>query len=320
MLTLACAAMRTRFEIVLADDADPARLQAAADEVFDEIARVEEQLSAYRATSELWELNEWAADGPVRTDPRLFRFLERAATLSHVTGGAFDLTVGPLLRCWGFASQKNGEQGSVPAAEDLAAARALVGMTRLVRLDSDEGAVTFLREGVRLDPGAIGKGYALERAADLLREVGVENALIHAGTSTVCALGAPHGMTGWKVAVQHPQRPDARLAVVTLRDRALSVSAVHGKSFHADGRRFGHVIDPRTGCPVERNVLAAVVAESPTDTDALSTALLVLGEPGLEVVGGYDPSASLLLAREGGDASDTDLEVSTRGDAFSPLE
>nr|CAA9293561.1 FAD:protein FMN transferase [uncultured Armatimonadetes bacterium] len=313
---MAREAMRSRWEIVIADPADAAaRLRAAGEEAFDEIENVEAQLSAYRPSSDLSRVNRSAADEPVRVSPPVLSFLTRAAALSAATDGAFDLTVGPLLRCWGFA----GGEGDLPEDEAVRQARTLVGMRENVRLDNDATTVGFARAGVWLDPGAIGKGYALERALDLLREAGVRNALLHAGTSTVGALGTPApGAPGWTVAVQHPTRQDARLTQVCLRDRALSVSAQHGKSFWARGRRFGHVLDPRTGQPVQDTVLAAVVAPSPTDTDALSTALLVLGAAGLPMLAARFPDAHLLVAREGPEGGGP-LQVDTVGDAWQDV-
>jgi len=315
--------MRVRWELVLADAADPARLRAAGEEALEEITRVEEQLSAFRPGSDLWEVNRHAAEKLVRVSPATFAFLRRAAELCAATNGAFDLTVGPLLACWGLVGEAN---GSVPEAKQIEAARVLVGMAANVRLDSDNFTVSFVRPGVRLDPGALGKGWALERAIDLLREAGIENALLHGGTSTVGALGVPAPNTeGWTVAVQHPTRAEAHLATVRLGDgQALSVSAVHGKSFWTRGRRFGHVLDPRTGEPVQNNVLAAVVASSPTNTDALSTALLVLGKAGLPVIeAAAGPNAALLVASEnpppdgnGAENGNTPLLLHTHGDAW----
>src|SRR5439155_6923199 len=149
-----------------------------------------------------------------------------------------------------------------------------------------------------LDLSSIGKGYALDRAAGLLREAGVTSGLLHGGTSTVCALGAPPDAEAWHVAVPHPdlaERSVSRggaplknvseagklLAVISLKDKAMSVSTVWGKSFEADGRVYGHVIDPRKGEPVQGAVMAAVVLPSATETDALSTALLIEGVSGM---------------------------------------
>lgn len=320
-------AMATRFEIVL-HGRDAVRLRAAAEEALDEIERLDAQLSLYRPTSEIAHLNRAAANGPVRVEPGLFRLLQRAKSLSGETGGAFDITVAPLMRCWGFM----GGTGKLPGKRKLAAARVCVGM-HLVELDAENFTVRFVRDGVMLDLGAIGKGYALERAAMLLREAGVKSALLHGGTSTVCAIGAPPGQRAWKVAIQDPEAelnqegtkggdvlnqecrkagkeillpswlpnsPHPRVLVtVELKDEALSVSAVWGKAFAAKGKVYGHVLDPRTGAPVEGAVLAAVVLPSATETDALSTALLTVGIAGHKQVAALRQGMRTLVAGRG---------------------
>jgi FAD:protein FMN transferase len=293
-VSLACQAMATRFELVLQGEDEP-RLRAAGEEALAEIQRLEAQLSFYRPSSEVSRLNARAAAAPVRVEGGLFELLLRARGYCEETGGAFDVTVGPLMRCWGFT----GQGGAVPAPEALEAARAVVGM-HLVELDERKSTVRFARPGVQIDLGAIGKGYALEQAALLLREVGVESALLHGGTSTIQAIGRPHEADAWKVAIEHPA-PNAEsdrkelLAIVPLRDEALSVSAVWGKAFTADGKVYGHVLDPRLGRPVEGAALAAVVAASATETDALSTALLTLGTTGSGVVTAVRSDLRLLV-------------------------
>ncbi len=137
-------------------------------------------------------MNERAASGPVRVTLSFFRFLS-AREFSAGTGGAFDMTIGPLLACWGFAG---GDGGAVPGQDEIAAARARVGMRTHLLLDAEAGTVRFSQPGVRLDPGAIGKGYALERALDLLREAGIQSALLHGGASTIGAIGTPPGQEG----------------------------------------------------------------------------------------------------------------------------
>lgn len=312
MQTVAVArnAMATRFEIVLHGD-NPVSLRAAGEEALGEIERIEAQLSLYRPTSEIAHLNARAAHEPVRVTPGLFRLLQHAQRLHQETGGTFDITVAPLVRCWGFM----GGAGQVPSPEALAEARAKVGM-QWVELKEDDFTVRFRREGVMLDLGAIGKGYALERAAGLLREAGVASALLNGGTSTIQAIGQPPESESWKVAVEYPapERPDGRalpLATVELRDEALSVSAVWGKSFKAEGKTFGHVLDPRTGQPVANAVLAAVVLPSATETDALSTALLIAGENGHEQVANLRPRMRTLVA--GGPQTDGSFSLKSRG-------
>jgi thiamine biosynthesis lipoprotein len=282
-VALARHAMATRFEIVLNGN-HPVALRAAGEEALAEIERIEAQLSLYRPSSEITRINARAAREPVRVSPGVFALLERASTLSRETGGAFDITIAPLVRCWGFM----GEGGLVPGAEALAEARNRVGM-RFIQLDPEALTVRFEREGMMLDLGAIGKGYAIERAAELLQDAGIASALLHGGTSTVYALGRAENGEPWKVAIDHPQETASPrlLATVPLENQALSVSAVWGKFFESAGRTYGHVLDPRTGQPADSALLAAVVLSSATESDALSTALLVHG------AGGHDPLSTL---------------------------
>lgn len=303
-LTLARDAMATRFELVLFGPHAPA-LRAAGEEALDEIQRLEAQLSAFRAGSAIADLNTRAQREPVRVEPRLFELLAYAQRLHRETQGAFDITVGPLMQCWGFVRGT----GQRPAPTALAEARARVGMD-LVQLDPADFTVRFRREGVRLDLGAIGKGYAVEQAMQLLAEAGITTALLHGGTSSIATLGAPPGQEAWPVGIEcppesrpphavalttDPARPATLLALVPLRDASLSVSGVHGKSFSDQGETFGHVLDPRTGWPAARAILAAVVVPSATDADALSTALLTLGPEGGEALAQSRPELKALV-------------------------
>ncbi|MGC8668756.1 MAG: FAD:protein FMN transferase [Chthonomonadales bacterium] len=281
--------MATRFEAVLWG-ASEERLRAAGEEALAEIQRCEALLSRFLPGSDIYEVNARAADQFVRVDPRVLALLDRVRVLHDASHGAFDITVGPLRRAWGF----DGATGSVPAPEALERARAVVGMN-LIELAAAYMSVRFLKPGVELDLGAIGKGYAVERAAEVIREAGVPGALIHGGTSTVQAIGhAPDG-NPWRVGVRHPNDPSDTVGVAYLEECALSVSAPHGKAFRADGRQYGHVLDPRRGCPVEGALLAAVRCPSATDSDALSTALLVLGEAFAEELADGPFNAACLL-------------------------
>ena len=290
-------AMATRFEIVLPGE-DAARLRAAAEEAFDDIERLEAQLSLFRPTSEIANVNARATHEPVRVSPETFHLLEHAARLSAETDGAFDITIAPLMRAWGFV---NGS-GDLPDPAELAAARACVGM-KLVELDSANYTVRFARPGVSLDLGAIGKGYAVGRAAELLRDLGITSALIHGGTSTACAIGRPPDAESWRIAVEYPRGspeiPAPLLAQIELRDEALSMSAGWGKSFQANGRTYGHVLDPRTGAPADTALLAVVVTDCATETDAFSTALLTVGPRGLAAISAVRTGLRALVVAAG---------------------
>lgn len=285
-------AMGTQWQLKIYSDRDAAHLLAVAEEVGGEVERLEQLLSFYRDDSDLVQLNATASLGTVRVDPRLFDILKRARDLWSSTGGAFDPTIGPLLRAWGFV----GNSGSMPSAREIESARSIVGMQH-VALDEEALEVHYERPGIELEFGAIGKGYAIERAVELLREeFGIESALIHGGTSTIFALGVQPDGSDWKVAVQRPNAaPGETVLNLPLRDRAVSVSAPHGKWFQQDGKRYGHVLDPRTGYPAAGSVLAVVATGSATESDALSTALLVLGEPGIQLIRNLRPDCFALV-------------------------
>ena len=306
-VTVACHAMATRFEIVLHGE-NPTALRAAGEEALGEVEQLEAQLSLFRTSSEIAYVNARAAKGPVRVTPGLFALLQWAQKLSEESRGAFDITVAPLVRCWGFM----GGDGRFPRPEEVAEARAKVGMG-LVQLNPADFTVQFAREGVMLDLGAIGKGYAVERAAEVLREAGVSSALVHGGTSTVQALGPPPGEDFWKIAIETPSpvpgAPPNLLATVPLKEEAMSVSGVWGNSFRMGGRTFGHIIDPRTGEPAIGTVLAAVVLPLATETDALSTALLTVGAPGHDAIAKLRPGMRTLVVSESGG----ELRVEAKG-------
>lgn len=303
-VTLARHAMATRFELVLHGENEPT-LRAAGEEALAEVERLEKQLSLYRPGSEVAQVNAHAAHEPVRVSPEVFALLQHAAQLSAETEGAFDITVAPLVRCWGFM----GANGRLPTAEEVQAAREVVGMDKVL-FDPAARTVRFTRPGVMLDLGAIGKGYAVERGMEILREAGVTSALFHGGTSTISAIGHPPDAASWRLAVDIPggenqggaENPNGPSREFLLRDASLSVSAVWGRHFCAGDKRFGHVIDPRTGQPVDVAVLAAVVLPAATETDALSTALLTLGATGQEKISTLRPGMQTLVVNVVGES------------------
>ena len=210
--------MGTSFEIYLyAPNRD--RASELFEEAFDEVERVEAALSNYRSSSELSRINANAADAPVNTDREVFALLARALDYSQRTDGAFDVTVGKLMKAWGFF---RGE-GHYPSAEELARAHEQTGW-QSVRLDNRTRSVYFLKRGIELDLGGIGKGYALDRVAALLREAGVKAALISSGSSSIYAIGAPPGKAGWPVRVPDPLDRTRTVSTVVLKDQSLSTS------------------------------------------------------------------------------------------------
>lgn len=295
MTYAALPAMGCLFEAWLCGD-DETWLAGVAEEALAEVARLEAQLSHYRDDSDVARLNALAAREWVRVEPELFRLLELCARISRETGGAFDITAGPLVKAWGFYTG----EGRVPTEEEIAAARARVGMGR-VRLDRKRSAVRFKTEGVEINLGAIGKGYALDRSAEVLRLYGVERAVIHGGRSTILALGAPDGKPGWPFTLKDPRDRETPLYHVSLRGRALSTSGDAEQFFESEGKRYSHLLDPRAGRPVEGRRCVWVVAPSAAESDALSTAFSVLGPEAARAVCRRRPELEAALVETAGD-------------------
>ena len=271
-MRVAREAMGTEFEILLCGR-DAQSLVDAANEALDEVEELDRQMSLYNERGELSSINRRAAVAPVRVEPRLFGLLELAGEVNAASEGAFDVTVAPLMKCWGFFRG----QGKLPTADGIATALESVGMGH-VELRQADRTIRFRRPGVQIDLGGIGKGYALDRAAQVLRERGISSALIHGGKSSVYALGAPPDAEAWAVGIRHPHDASKRIAVVHLRDRALSTSGNYEKFFEADGKLYSHIMDPRTGYPATGMLSASALGPTAAETDALSTAFFVMGE------------------------------------------
>lgn len=288
-------AMACRFEVVFnaGETADATELGC---EALDLVEEIESRISVYRDSSELARLNAQAAAGWVPVSADVMALVQRARELGERTGGAFDIAAGALVRAWGFLRR----QGRVPTDDELAAARAAVGLQH-VELDAAAGLIRFLRPGVEINPGGIGKGWAIDRALEWLETRGVRSVLVHGGASSVRARGVQGpdlpGRGGWRVGLRHPLRPGRRLATIRLDDRALGTSGSGTQFFVDRGRRLGHILDPRSGRPAEGVISATVIAPSAADADALSTALYVLGADGIDRVAppGGPVSAILVL-------------------------
>ncbi|MEK6322161.1 MAG: FAD:protein FMN transferase [Acidobacteriota bacterium] len=263
--------MWTKFEIA-AYGADRSRLAEAANAAFDEIDRLDRQMSNYSPASELSYINRNAASEDVIVEKELFDFLKLSLDYSRTTGGAFDITVGPLMKAWGFFNK----QGRVPEPSELKKAAARVGF-RHVLLNERTRSIRFDREGVELDLGGIAKGYAVDRAAEILRASGVTSALITSGSSSIYAIGAPPGQTAWRVEVSDPMDRSRQLAAIDLKDQSVSTSGCHEKTFEAGRKTYCHIMDPRTGHPIEGLLSATIITPAGVEAEALSKALMVMG-------------------------------------------
>jgi thiamine biosynthesis lipoprotein len=260
-------AMACRFEVMLSqeDAADIPAARAALDVADD----LESMLTVFRDASDVADLNRRAAREDVPVAPLLFDLLSRSAGLHAATEGAFDVTSTPLSRCWGFLARER----RLPDEREIESARECVGM-RHVALNADTRSVRFTREGLEVSFGAIGKGYALDCMASSMRREGARRVLLSAGRSSVLALSGRG--RGWPVDVR-PVLANRAVARLWIRDGAVGTSGAGEQFIEIDGRRYGHVIDPRTGRPASGVLGASVVTSAAADADALSTAFLIGG-------------------------------------------
>ena len=265
-------AMGSTYSVVLYGNSQ-AEMRAAIDTAFAEVARLDSLLSNYQAESEWSEMNRRAAEAPVRVSLELFQLLAKCMTISRESEGAFDIAVGPLMKLWGFYKGS----GHLPSRSEVADVMPKVGW-RHVALDTENRTVRFDCAGVELDPGGIGKGYAVDCMVEVLRRRGFENALVTASDSTMFGMGAPpEEPRGWRVGIKDPRNRRRTVDEVFLKDMSLSTSGSTEKFFRAEGRVYSHIMDPRTGFPAEANGSVSVLAPHATDSEAWAKPYFIHG-------------------------------------------
>jgi thiamine biosynthesis lipoprotein len=272
LTTLTHQAMATQFAVLL-----PASDSAASDAVLEALEMldgIESRLTVYQEESEVSQINRRAADEPVKVSSEVFGILKRAVYWSEETNGAFDITAGPLVDAWGFTKRT----GKKPSPEEISLASQRTGYQKML-LDDSNRTVSFSVKGMSINLGGIGKGYALDQLASRLADRGVENFLVHGGQSSIVARGdqTPGSELGWAVGISHPTKPPRRVAGIWLRNGALGTSGSGKQFFHHQGRRYGHVIDPRTGYPAGDLLSLTVLSPSAADADASCTGYFVAG-------------------------------------------
>ncbi|GHT13910.1 FAD:protein FMN transferase [Planctomycetales bacterium] len=240
---------------------------AAALDALDEVERIESQLSVFRFDSRIHLVNLTAHESPVHLDDEIFGLITLCQKLAEDTGGAVDITSGKLWKVWGFAKRN----GSFPTDEDLQSARECSGF-HLLELDAENKTVFFKQPGVELNFGCVGKGFALDRSSQKLASHGVDRYLFQGGLSSVLAAGG-----GWKIGIAHPLLAGQRLRELELNTIAVSTSGAQKQYFRYQGRRYSHLIDPRSGEPADGVLSVTVLAKTATLAELLSTAFFVLG-------------------------------------------
>ena len=300
----------------------------AAGAAFELIDRLESQLSVYREDSEVSLMNRTASDAPFTPSPVVCDLLARSIELHKTTAGAFDVTSMPLSDAWGFSRR----EAKVPSEEEIVAALRLVNTDHISFVDDE---VRFGVAGLSVNFNSIGKGYAVDRAVETIQAEWVNDFVIHGGQSSVAARGSewtvddstsaerpaspaavaenveakiepesdsverveevPNDESGWKVGLSHPFVSNHQIAEFTLRDQSLSTSGTARQGFFHKGRRYGHVLDPRTGWPTDHFLSTTVICESTALSDALATAFFVMSLKEVEMFCDQHPEVAAVL-------------------------
>ncbi|MBI4529910.1 MAG: FAD:protein FMN transferase [Candidatus Latescibacteria bacterium] len=295
--------MGTVCEITASGD-DVNRVEAGVTAAFAEIDRLEKVMSTYRDDSEIARLNRTPARQESVCSEDLFSVIEQAQGYAVLTGGTFDITVHPLIEVWGF--EKIG--GDRPTPEAIFAALTSEGY-RLMTVNVKDRTCTFTRDGMGINLGGIGKGYALDKAVDQLRRYGVTSARLNFG-GNISTMGRPSDGETWCIRVSHPVKLRERVVDLYLSDRAVSTSANSERFVEIEGKRYGHILNPRTGFPANRQGSVTVVSPSATEADALSTGLFVMSDDQIRLFVQAHQEIGVIVMTPGGNQSE-DIRLQT---------
>lgn len=296
--------MGTLIEITVETE-DLSDADAVIDSAFDEMTRVDSSMSSYKEDSEVSLISRQAGKSPVRISSMLVEVLEASLNYYLVSHGAFDVTAGPLVRLWGFI----GGRKRIPSKEEITEALSLVGSGKIL-LDPSPGTVFLPKRGMQVDFGGIAKGYAADRAAKVLQMAGITSGIVNAG-GDLLVFGFP-GCKGIRVGIRHPVNNKELFGWIEVGKGAVATSGSYENFFMHNGRRYSHIIDPRTGQPVEGMLSVTVRAATAMEADALATAFFVLGpEEGMKLAGRLK-NVEVLLAYHKGKGSEP-ITIATPG-------
>jgi thiamine biosynthesis lipoprotein len=260
--------MGTVIEIVAQDE-------QAIDKAFSEIERIDNLMSTYNPDSEISRLNR---KKKLKVSDEVLELIKKAKYFYEISDGAFDITVGPLVKLWNIKENMQREQGDIriPKEQEIKKALSYVG-SKFIEIDEQNKIIKLKKKKVVLDLGAIAKGYAVDKAVEVLKKEGVKSALINAGGDIYC-LGKK-GRNYWVIGLKNPREMNSISEAFKLKDRAVATSGDYEQFFIYKNKRFSHIIDPRTGYPVDNSISSVTVfANDCLTADALATAIFVLGE------------------------------------------
>ena len=283
--------MGTLVEITLSED-DTDKTQQAIDRAFNEMSRLESLMSTHLPDSEISRLNEQAGKGYTRLSPDVLNVLQRAVVWGQQTGGAFDISIGPVVKLWRFEDEKP----AVPSPELLHQAIEAVDYKNI---HIDDVMVRLNKPGMALHLGAIAKGYAVDRAMVVLKNNGIQNAMVNAG-GDLTVMGSRAVNKPWKIGLQHPRKPEEIIASFNLAEGSVATSGDYQRYFLHDNKRYHHILNPDNGKPARGLISATVITARTMDADALATAVFVMGaEKGMQLIESLTGAEAMLILESG---------------------
>lgn len=257
---------------------------------FTEMRRVEKLMNVYDPESEISRVNRLADKEPIKISKEIFEVLKEALRYSRLTSGAFDVSIRPLSHLWGT----KGKLKEIPEAREIEERLPLVNYRNII-LDERNQTVEFKREGMAIDLGGIAKGYALDCAIRVLKERGVKEVLINAGGDIKVT-----GKRDWKIGLQHPRKEDEVLVVIKLKDQAIATTGDYQRYFIREGKRYHHIINPKTGYSAVECMSVTIIGPSAIQTDILATGVFILGpEKGMELIKSLESTEGIIINAQG---------------------
>lgn len=278
--------------------------QDAIEMAFNEIIRIDGLMNFYNEGSEISQINRAAGSNPIKASADTLEVIGRSLKYAALTNGALDITIAPLMELWGFSSDSK----HIPSDDQLAAILPLVNHKK-VTLDEVNSTVKLESLGMKMNVSGIAKGYAVDKAVEVLKNAGIQNALVNAG-GDIYAMGAPPGRDSWRVGIQHPRNSAELLGAIKLKDKAIATSGDYENFFMVDGKRYCHIMDAKTGQPVTGIMSVTIIAENTAEADALATAVFPLGaEGGMKLIENLQDVDGIIIA--GMEADNMEILVSS---------
>jgi len=284
--------MGTLVEITV-QEPDKKLAQKAINKSFNEISRIEQIMSTYLPNSELSKFNKLAKnESKIPVSPDLLKVIQRGIYWGKISNGAIDISIGPAVKLWEF----NSEVPSLPSIDKMHKATNYIDYKNII---VDGNSVNLKKSGMSLHLGAIGKGYAVDQAVNILKNEGIKSGLVNAGGDLI-TFGLKKNNKPWRIGIQHPRKPEQIIFSLDIKDKAMATSGDYQKYFIKEKVRYHHILDPKSGWPASQTISATVIADTVMDADALSTALFILGaNKGISLINSLKGVEGMIISSQG---------------------